>query len=79
MGLPISLDDGGKLPLYMSQASKYLRGSVQTEGKYSKLVYLIFEGKTKVLSAVWMYKYMKVRIPQIYLQHVISFFDGTRH
>ena len=36
----------------MSQASKYMRGSVQTEGKYSKLVYLVFEGKTKVLPAV---------------------------
>ena len=37
------------------QTSKYLRGSVQTEGKYSELVYLVFEGKTWVLSAVRMY------------------------
>ena len=40
----------------MSQASKYMRGSVQTEVKYSKLVYLVFEGKTKVLPAVLIYK-----------------------
>ena len=35
MGLPISPDNGAKLP----QTSKYLRSSVQTEGKYSKLMY----------------------------------------
>ena len=39
MELPISLDDGGKLPLFVL-------GSVQTEVKYSKLIYLVFEGKT---------------------------------
>ena len=26
------------------QMSKYLRGNVQTEGKYSKLIYFVFEG-----------------------------------
>ena len=30
----------------MSQASKYLRGSVQTEMKYLELIKLAFEGKT---------------------------------
>ena len=46
------LDSGLPIPLTMevslhcmSQASKYLRGSVQTEGKYSELIYLVFEGK----------------------------------
>ena len=55
MGLPIS-PHNGKLP----QTIKCLRGSVQTEGKYSKLIYLVSEGKTKVLPVVWMYQYIKV-------------------
>ena len=37
------------------QMSKYPRGSVQTEWKYLELIYLVFEGKTKILPAVWMY------------------------
>ena len=58
------LDDGGSLSP-CPQTSENLRGCVQTEGKYPKLVNLVFEGKPEVLSAAWMNWYMKVRILQV--------------
>ena len=64
MELRISPDDEVSCHC-VSQMSKNLGGSIQTEGKYSKLVYLVFEGKTKVLPAVWMSQYMKVCILQM--------------
>ena len=51
----------------MPQVSKYLRGRVQTEGKYSELINL-FKGKPEILPAAGMYWYVKLRILQIYIE-----------
>ena len=42
LGVMLSLD-----PDVEKLVSKYLRGSVQTEGKYLKLVYLVFKAKRR--------------------------------
>ena len=49
-----------------------MRGCAETEGKDPKLIYLVHEGKIKVLLTAWIDQYMKVCILQINFECQVS-------
>ena len=56
-----------------------MRGCAETEGKDPKLIYLVHEGKIRVLLTAWIDQYMKVCILQINFECQVSALYGTQN